>query len=73
LELSLVEFDLLHYLARHPGRLVSRPQLDQEIFNRDPQLQTKSNMLDVYILRLRRKLGSDRIVTHRGLGFSLHG
>ena len=73
LEFSSVEFDLLHYLARHPGRLVSRPQLDQEIFNRDPQLQTKSNMLDVYILRLRRKLGSDRIVTHRGLGFSLHG
>lgn len=71
--LSPKEFELLHYFARHAGDLVSREMLLRDVWglNFDPQ----TNVIDVNIGRLRRKLDRDGkanpIETERGRGFKL--
>ncbi|WP_420798813.1 response regulator [Geothrix limicola] len=67
--LSPREFQVLYLLARSAGRVVSRAQLEEGIF--DLGEEPESNTIEVHIHRLRRKLGHRRIRTIRGLGYLL--
>lgn len=68
-ELSVREFSLLQVLMEHPGRVMSRAQLESSVYGwRD---EPDSNALEVHIHRLRRKLGSERIKTLRGIGYTM--
>jgi DNA-binding response OmpR family regulator len=71
-ELTRLEFDLLAYLAAHPGRVVSRKELLREVWQRTDSGRT----VDVHLSWLRRKLGDDPerprfIHVHRGVGVLL--
>ena len=75
LDLTTREFELLEYLLRHQGRLVSREMLAREVW-REPRRATPiDNVIDVQMTRLRRKVdadGSSRLIhTIRGVGFVL--
>ena len=67
LELTAREFTLVEAFLSHPGQVLSREQLLSRVwgFDYDPG----SNVVDVYVGYLRRKLGSDRIATVRGMGY----
>ncbi|MGV3526955.1 MAG: response regulator [Candidatus Sericytochromatia bacterium] len=65
--LSGQEFRLLRYLMLHPGHVLSRQQLLDQLY--DWEAEIDSNVIEVYILRLRRKLGADWIQTRRGQGY----
>jgi DNA-binding response OmpR family regulator len=72
-ELPLREFQLLHLLMLHAGRVVTRAQINQLVWSRDDET---SNTLNVHIRRLRNRLGDDLrdpkiIVAVRGLGYRL--
>lgn len=69
LDLTAQEWRLLGYLAHHAGRIVSRSELRDHVWERD--LDPDSNVIDVVIARLRRKIGSERIETLRGRGYRL--
>lgn len=72
--LTAQEFTVLGHLARHRGRLVTRLALEELIHpGESPPEGTVSNVVDVLVLRLRRKLGHDLIATRRGLGFIIDG
>ncbi len=75
LELTGKEFDLLAYLLRHQGRVVSREMLARDVW-REPVRQTPlDNVIDVHVARLRRKLDdpfqAKLLQTVRGVGFVL--
>ena len=72
--LTAKEFELLVHLARRRGQLVSREELDRVIHPdaAEPR-EDVSNVVDVLVLRLRRKLGRDLIATRRGQGFIIEG
>ncbi|MDQ3887134.1 MAG: response regulator transcription factor [Actinomycetota bacterium] len=61
------EFELLRVLLHRAGQVVSREEILREVWN-DPELK-RSKTLDMHISWLRRKIGSARIATVRGLGF----
>ncbi|MDF9826681.1 two-component system OmpR family response regulator [Ereboglobus sp. PH5-10] len=63
------EYALLEYLALHRGKLVTRTTLYEHLF--DENEETLSNLLDVRVSNLRRKLGQDFIVTKRGHGYGI--
>lgn len=67
IQLTAREFGLLEYLVVHRGKVVTRMELFDHLFDEidDPA----SNILDVYISYLRKKLGSDVIETRRGQGY----
>jgi DNA-binding response OmpR family regulator len=68
--LTVKEFAILEYLLRHPGELVTRAMLLDECW--DDSYQGLSNLVDVHVGRLRRKLGGPPLVhTVRGAGFVL--
>jgi two-component system OmpR family response regulator len=67
IELSPKEFALLEFLALHRGKLVTRSMLHDHIY--DDEDATMSNVVDVYVASLRRKLGRDVIRTRRGEGY----
>lgn len=68
-DLSAREFALAEILMRNPDRVLSREQLLSQVwgFDYDPG----SNIVDVYIRYLRRKIGADRVQTVRGVGYRL--
>jgi DNA-binding response OmpR family regulator len=66
-ELTAREFTLLETLLRHPGQVLSREQLLSHVWGYD--YDPGSNVVDVYVGYLRRKLGNDRIGTVRGMGY----
>jgi two-component system, OmpR family, copper resistance phosphate regulon response regulator CusR len=68
-DLTTREFALAELLFRHPGQVLSREQILSHVwgFDHDPG----SNVVDVYIGYLRRKLGQDAIQTVRGVGYRL--
>lgn len=68
-ELSAREYCLLETLMRHPGNALSREQLLSRVWGYD--FDPGSNVVDVYIRYLRRKLGAGRIETLRGIGYRL--
>jgi two-component system OmpR family response regulator len=67
--LTAREYSLLEYLALHRGAVVSRTELYEHLFDEDDS--TLSNLLDVHVSNLRRKLGHDVIATRRGHGYSI--
>jgi two-component system, OmpR family, response regulator len=68
-KLTSHEFRVLSYLMHHSGRPVSRAELVEHIYALD--LDRDSNTVEVFIARLRRKLGADFIETVRGLGYRI--
>lgn len=68
-ELSAREFTLLETLVRHPGQVMSREQLLDHVWGYD--YDPGSNIVDVYVGYLRKKLSSDLIETVRGMGYRL--
>ncbi len=68
-ELTGTEFRLLRYFMRHPGRVLSKAQLTEHVYDFDAERD--SNVLEVYINRLRRKFGRELIATRRGQGYIL--
>lgn len=64
------EFSLLELLALHRGQVVSRTQIYEHLF--DENEDSLSNLVDVHVSNLRRKLGKDFITTRRGQGYMLH-
>lgn len=69
IKLTSHEFKLLQYLAHHPGEVVSRGELVEHIYDQD--FDRDSNTIEVFVGRLRKKIGADRIETVRGLGYRL--
>ncbi len=67
--LSTREFDLLHALMLHAGRVLSREQLEQQLYSWGYEVD--SNAIEVHIHHLRRKLGPDLIQTVRGIGYTV--
>ncbi len=70
IELTAREYAMLELLAVHAGKLVSRTMIYNHIF--DEQDDTLSNLVDVHISHLRKKLGRDLIETRRGQGYILN-
>ena len=66
-ELSAREFELLRTFLQHPNHVLSREQLLAHVWGYD--FDPGSNVIDVYVGYLRRKLGSDRFETVRGVGY----
>ena len=69
LRLTSLEYRLLHYLMLHNGRVISRTELVEHLYDQD--FDRDSNTIEVFVGRLRKKIGSDRIETVRGLGYRL--
>ena len=73
IDLTGREFDLLEYLMRHQGRLVSREMLARDVWKEPRRATPLDNVIDVQMTRLRRKVDSDNAVrlihTVRGVGF----
>ena len=69
--LTAQESRLLAYLAHAAPRVVSRSELAEHVYDRDHE--PDSNVIDVQVSRLRRKLGARHIETHRGQGYRLTG
>jgi len=66
-ELTGTEFRLLRYFMLHPGRILSQSRLTEHVYEQDADRD--SNVIEVYIRRLREKLGRDIIITRRGQGY----
>ena len=67
--LTAREYALVELLALHRGEVVSRTQMYDHLF--DENEDTLSNLLDVHVSNVRRKLGKDFIATRRGQGYSI--
>lgn len=65
--LTAREYSLVEYLALHRGRVVSRTELYEHLF--DESEDSLSNLLDVHVSNIRRKLGHELIQTRRGHGY----
>ena len=63
------EYKLIEYLAHERGRVVSRTELIEHIYDQD--FDRDSNTIEVFVTRIRKKLGAEVITTIRGLGYSL--
>lgn len=68
-KLTSLEYRLLSYLLHHKGRVVSRTELVEHLYEQD--FDRDSNTIEVFVGRLRKKLNVDMIRTVRGLGYSL--
>jgi DNA-binding response OmpR family regulator len=68
-ELTAREFTMLEVLLRHAGQVLSREQLLSHVWGYD--YDPGSNVVDVYVGYLRKKLGQDAIQTVRGMGYRL--
>lgn len=75
LELTVREFELLEYLMRYEGQVVSRETLARDVWKETARTTPLDNVIDVHIARLRRKVDVERPVrlihTVRGVGFML--
>jgi len=69
--LTAREYVLVEYLALHRGKLVTRTALYEHLF--DEEDSSLSNLLDVHVSNIRKKLGHDFIVTRRGHGYCIEG
>jgi two-component system OmpR family response regulator len=68
-ELTAREYALLEFLALHRGEVVTRTQLYEHLF--DENEASLSNLLDVHVSNLRKKLGGEFITTRRGHGYCI--
>ena len=69
IKLTSHEFRLLSYMAMHVNKVISRTELVEHIYDQD--FDRDSNTIEVFVGRLRRKIGTERIETVRGLGYRL--
>lgn len=67
--LTAREYALVEYLVLHQGTVVSRSELYEHLFDDDDD--TLSNLLDVHVSNIRKKLGADFITTRRGHGYCI--
>jgi len=70
-ELTALEFATLSYLMHHRGKVISKTELTEHIY--DQNFDRDSNVIEVLINRLRKKLGHKLIKTRRGQGYQLVG
>ncbi|WP_134681434.1 response regulator [Paracoccus ravus] len=68
-DLGRREWIVLETLLRNAGRYVSRPEIEDRLYSFEEGVE--SNTVEVYVSRLRRKLGRDSIQTQRGLGYRI--
>ncbi|MET4927074.1 response regulator transcription factor [Streptomyces sp. PSRA5] len=68
-DLTAREFVLLEMFLRHPGQVLSREQILSHVWGYD--FDPGSNIVDVYVRALRRKLGAERLETIRGMGYRM--
>ncbi|MFD6080124.1 response regulator transcription factor [Streptomyces hydrogenans] len=68
-DLTAREFVLLELFLRHPGQVLSREQILSHVWGYD--FDPGSNIVDVYVRALRKKLGAQRLETVRGMGYRL--
>ena len=67
--LTAQEFKLLSYLMHHAGEVVSRTELTEHLYDQD--FDRDSNTIEVFVNRVRKKLGVNIIATVRGMGYQL--
>jgi len=68
-ELTAREYALVEFLALHRGEVVTRTQLYEHLF--DENESSLSNLLDVHVSNVRKKLGAEFIITRRGHGYAI--
>ena len=66
-QLTGTEFRLLRYMMLNSGRILSKSHLSEHVY--DQESDRDSNLIEVYVRRLREKIGSDMILTKRGQGY----
>ena len=64
------EYALVEFFAMHKGKLVTRTMIYEHLF--DEQDDTLSNLVDVHVANVRRKLGKEFLTTRRGEGYQIH-
>jgi two-component system OmpR family response regulator len=69
IKLTSHEYKVLEYLMHHPGKVVSRTELTEHLYDQD--FDRDSNTIEVFVGRLRKKLGVDLIETVRGMGYRI--
>jgi two-component system OmpR family response regulator len=69
IKLTSHEYKVLEYMMHHPGKVISRTELTEHLYDQD--FDRDSNTIEVFVGRLRRKLGLDVIETVRGMGYRL--
>lgn len=69
--LTGTEFRLLRYFMMNPGKLLSKTRLTEHVYEQD--FDRDSNLIEVYVRRLREKIGKERIETRRGQGYVFKG
>lgn len=69
IRLTAQEYKLLSYLMHHPEKIISRTELTEHIYDQD--FDRDSNTIEVFVTRVRKKLGVTIINTVRGLGYQL--
>lgn len=67
--LTAREFSVVEFLALHRGEVITRTQLYEHLLNEDDD--TLSNVVDVHIYRIRKKIGTDFVQTRRGMGYCI--
>jgi len=70
-ELTAREYSLVEFMALHRGEVVTRTQLYEHLF--DENESSMSNLLDVHVSNVRKKLGAEFIATRRGHGYCIEG
>ena len=70
-ELTAMEFRLLKIFLMSPKKLLSKAQLTDKLYQFDDEKE--SNVVEVYVTHLRKKLGKTAIETRRGQGYIFHG
>jgi two-component system, OmpR family, copper resistance phosphate regulon response regulator CusR len=74
-ELTVREFELLEYLLRHHGQVVSRDTLARDVWKETSRTTPLDNVIDVHVARLRRKVDHEQMTklihTVRGVGFMI--
>jgi DNA-binding response OmpR family regulator len=66
-KLTGIEFRLLRYFLLHAGKVLTKSRLTEHVYDFDSEKD--SNVIEVYVRRLRQKVGNDRIETRRGQGY----
>ncbi len=69
IDLSQREWVIFEALLQRPGQIVSKSQIEDQLYSFDAEVE--SNTIEVYVSRLRKKLGKDVVQTIRGLGYRL--
>ena len=69
IQLTAQEYKILSYLMHHQEKIISRTELTEHVYDQD--FDRDSNTIEVFIGRLRKKLGVDVIKTERGLGYRM--